>query len=141
MGAAGLPFVHGFRVEKMRNWFGGIWVSTCLHFVHGFWTEKMRNLDFLSSMVEGARKEEVRIICLSKQWLTWRLSLRKWTETTVSEDHLSRSLFFFFFFFGCRCLFFCWVILIFCSEIRTATINLNNIFLSFYNVFSRILKS
>jgi hypothetical protein len=70
----------------MRNWFGGIWVSTCLHFVHGFSTEKMRNLKFLSSMVEGARKEEGRIMYLSKQWLTRRLFLRKCTETTASED-------------------------------------------------------
>jgi hypothetical protein len=46
-------------VQKIRNWFGGIWVSTCLHFVQGFRVEKMRKLDFLSSMVLGARKEEV----------------------------------------------------------------------------------
>jgi hypothetical protein len=86
MGAASLPFIHGFRVEKMRNWFGFIWGSTCLHFVHGFSTEKMRNLEFVSSMVEGTRKEEVRIIYLSKQWLARRLLLRKCTETTASED-------------------------------------------------------
>jgi hypothetical protein len=60
MGAYGVPFVHDFRVEKMRNWFGGIRVSTCLHFVHDFRVEKMRKLDFLPSMVEGTRKEEVR---------------------------------------------------------------------------------
>lgn len=57
MGVASLPFAHGFRVEKMRNWFGGIWVSTCLHFINGFWAEKMRKLDFLLYIVEGTRKE------------------------------------------------------------------------------------
>jgi len=33
-------FVHGFRVKKMRNWFGGIWVL----------------LAFLSSMALGWRR-------------------------------------------------------------------------------------
>jgi hypothetical protein len=64
--------------EKMVWWYMGV------HLLSFWWY-----LDSLSSMVEGARKEEVRIIYLSKQWMTRQLSLRKWIETTVSEYHLS----------------------------------------------------
>jgi hypothetical protein len=61
MGAAGLPFVHGFRVEKMRNWFGGICMGVHLpSFRPWLLGGENEKADFLSSMAEGARKDDVR---------------------------------------------------------------------------------